>query len=113
LAVATCGSFEQCRPAESIRGIKYLALGGPNRVALHEIGALRELRKLTLNAVGKVASLHFLTACRKLEALSLQFSTNILDGDLGFLERMPKLKRVHFKNRAHYNRRWQDFARNK
>ena len=71
--------------------------------SIDEIGRLTRLMRLFLNNIGPLASLAPLDQLTNLEWMTFDGSTNILDGDLSPLTRLPHLSRVAFQNRRHYS----------
>ncbi len=72
------------------------------------IGALRSLKRLALNSVGKIASLTFASRLKNLEEATFWEDTNIEDGNMAVLLTLPKLGSVGFRNRRHYSHRAED-----
>lgn len=78
---------------------------------LAPIAGLRGLRELHVCNDGEIASFRPLANLHDLELVLFYESTNVLDGDLGVLTRLPKLQRVAFMERKHYTHRRSDFLR--
>jgi len=104
------------RRLQSLRGIERLtALQSLRVIACRKIGRIDEvaslinLRDLSLNNNGPIASLKPLDSIGKLESVMFYDSTNILDGDLSPLTRQEHLSNVSFQNRRHYSHRREDF----
>lgn len=66
-------------------------------------GELTNLTNLTLADCGKIKSLQPLANCYLLEQLMFFGDTNIEDGELTFILRLPSLKKILFSNRRHYS----------
>lgn len=66
---------------------------------------LRRLRVLGLTNCGPIASLKPVVALPELEMITIDGSTDIVDGALSVLEQLPNLKHVVLRNRRHYDRR--------
>jgi hypothetical protein len=77
--------------------------------SIEQIGSLSRLRKLLLNNDGDIESLMPLEKLKGLEWVLSYDSTNIVDGDLSPLLRLPNLSRVSFANRRHYSHRREEF----
>ena len=93
-----------------MRALRQLELGGCRKQGrLDGIEQCSWLKELSLGDCSRIDSLERLGACRDLEALSLYGSTNVIDGDLSVLDRLPLLTRVDFSDRRHYNRRSKDY----
>lgn len=73
------------------------------------VGALEELRVLVLADLGEIGSIRPLAGLEKLEKLFLLESTDVADGDLSPLLRLPHLDHVSFMDRPHYSHTSSDF----
>jgi hypothetical protein len=101
---------------ESLRGLSALVNLKELRIescrgcrSLEELRPLVRLRRLGLDNVGAVDSLAPLEGMRDLEWVMFTESTNVADGDLSVLTRLPHLKKTSFKNRSHYNHSREEF----
>jgi hypothetical protein len=103
LAVLYCRSFESVSPNQVLNRLKYAFLGGNSHFELETLGKCKELVRLSLHGVGKLKSLKFLAGCHRLEVLGMYFSTQIEDGDLTSLLKLPKLRRLGFKCFKNYS----------
>jgi hypothetical protein len=61
------------------------------------------LRRIALNNCGEIDSLKFLENLNNLEEIIFVDNTNIIDGDLSFLNSLLKLKNTRFADRIHYS----------
>ena len=77
---------------------------------IDRIAALTSLIYLGLLNLGEIESLNPLLALTKLEAFFFYENTNVLDGDVASLHRLPTLKHISFANRRHYNCKREDFT---
>lgn len=68
------------------------------------LASLRALRTVELDGCGDLKSLAPLAVLRDLERLSFDGSSRVLDGDLSFLEGLPRLRSLVFAPRRLYNR---------
>jgi len=102
LGIASCRSFQSVEPFEAIRDLRYCVLGGNSCFEIESLGKCAGLKRLSMNGIGKIRSLTFLSNCSKLERLAMHFSTQIEDGDLTVLLKLPKLKAVSFKRYKNY-----------
>jgi hypothetical protein len=68
------------------------------------LASLPGLRTVELDGCGDLKSLAPLSVLRDLERLSFDGSTRVLDGDLSFVEGLPKLRSLVFAPRRSYNR---------
>ncbi len=72
---------------------------------LSELGflaAMRDLEVLSLSDCGRIDSLLPIEGLGRLERLHFYGSTNVQDGDLSVLERLPSLRGAYFQRRRHY-----------
>jgi hypothetical protein len=72
------------------------------------VEALKKLRRLMIPNCGQINSLKPVSKLTKLNEVFFHESTNILDGDLAALKKLPNLKDVSFQERRHYNCKWDD-----
>lgn len=79
--------------------------GGAIPTSIDFVSGLKSLRVLTLRLAGRIPSLHFLTALKKLERLVLGEKLTIGDGDLSVLLKLPALHVAAFRDRSHYSHR--------
>lgn len=97
---------------EALRNLEELEIHTCRAIgSIEEVGSLLRLRKLHLNNDGDVRSLKPLERLNDLESVLFYESTNVLDGDLSPLLRLPNLSRVSFQNRRHYSHRREEFDR--
>jgi Leucine-rich repeat (LRR) protein len=73
--------------------------------AIDGVSSLTQLRELYLDNMGGIQSLKPLAQLSQLDRVTFVESTNILDGDLSPLVRLPRLELVSFQNRRHYSLR--------
>ena len=71
--------------------------------SLEPVSACRNLTHLGVTDCGPVESLAPLESCTALERLFFAGSTNIVDGDLRVLGRLPHLERAMYMRRRHYH----------
>jgi hypothetical protein len=69
---------------------------------LDEISGLTGLTRIRAANCGEIASLAPLERMQELEDLVAGESTNVIDGDLSVLTRLPRLRKVAMKSRRHY-----------
>ena len=88
---------------EKLPKLKKLEITHCKRIENIDILAkLPNLEFLNLSNMGDIESLKVLARLNKLRALHFYERTKILDGDLEFLLKMPKLKDARFQSRKHY-----------
>jgi hypothetical protein len=61
--------------------------------------------------MGKIPTLRFLSRLQNLEEIIFWEDTNVVDGDVGLLLKLPKLKNAGFRNRRHYTYRVEEVNR--
>jgi hypothetical protein len=66
------------------------------------VSSMPLLETLSVSDCGPVDSLHPLEDCPRLQRLHFYGSTNIQDGDLSVLDRLPVLEGAFFQSRRHY-----------
>jgi Leucine-rich repeat (LRR) protein len=92
------------RGIESLVQLDSLEINGCKAIGdIEELRALTHLRRLQLNDNGMIASLTPLDKAVNLEEVLFFESTNIADGDLTPLARLPRLSKIAFQNRRHYS----------
>jgi Leucine-rich repeat (LRR) protein len=98
------------RGIESLSTLTTLEIQDCTRIdSLEEISELTNLRRLLFTDVGTVRSIRFVDGLRNLEEVLFYGSTNVEDGDLSPLTRLPNLKNLAFQNRRHYSHKQDDF----
>lgn len=70
---------------------------------LDELAGLTNLRHLSFDNCGEVESLKPLVGLINVSSISFIESTNVRDGDLGCLLKLPKLASMSFADRKHYS----------
>lgn len=78
--------------------------------SIRQLTALTKLRTLHINDCGPIESLQPLTNLQQLQSVLFYESTDVVDGDLTPLTKLPNLAHVSFKNRRHYSHRREDFS---
>ncbi len=109
LALAT--KLNSLEHLESLTRVQHLVIHTCRKVGnISPLQALREIRELHLNNCGDIKSIQVLRNLKNLEKFLFYESTNVLDGDLSVLEKLPRLKVVAFKERPHYSHKRADLA---
>lgn len=118
----------------SLRKLKELRLGNLKKInSLHELGNLKDLeileiqkckeisdvsvifnlinlKRLLINDLGNISSIKGIENLTKLNDFLFYESTNIIDGDLFPITKLPALKNISFQNRKHYTHKREDFS---
>jgi Leucine-rich repeat (LRR) protein len=89
---------------EVLTTLEHLEINTCRRIrSIEPIRYLTKLRHLSLDNMSEIETLQPVLALRELESLYFVESSNILDGDIALLNRLPHLRRVSFQNRRHYD----------
>ena len=116
LELINCRQLKQFETLGNLPGLDRLTIRGCK--SLHDLGFLRSLRNLEvliLSDNDKIASLSPVSGLKKLKALAFAGNTNIEDGDLTVLTRLPQLAMLMFASRRHYSHKlvktwnWKNF----
>lgn len=105
-ALELCGlsQLRQLDELDDLRKIEQLRIDGCKGITTIEpLRHLSNLRSLVLSDLGEIDSLKPVQQLHHLEELVFAESTNVLDGDLSFLESLPNLRDVVFQPRRHYS----------
>ena len=99
-------NLKDISPLSHLGNIEELELEGSKGIEnLNALSGLTRLRRLNIANCGEIESLAPLVGCESLQILKFSEDTNIRDGDLKVLMRIPNLKYVTLANRRHYNLR--------
>ena len=102
--------LESLAGIEGLRNLQALEVNGCRSLtSIEAVKNLRHLRKLELCNDGDIPSLKPLAHLTKLNSFFFYESTNILDGDLSPLTKLPHLSKISFQNRRHYSHKREDF----
>jgi hypothetical protein len=94
-----------------LNGLESLGMNTCRKVwSLDAVSGLRGLRELQVCNNGEIESFKALRHLARLERLLFYESTNVLDGELGHVIDLPKLKEVAFRERKHYSHTRADFV---
>ena len=99
----SCVQLEDVEELGVSRALEEITMEKCRKISvLPDLSKLEGVRKISLNDCGAIESLKALKNCKMLENLFFLGDTNVLDGELSFLEKMPSLKECWFANRRHY-----------
>ena len=102
--------LESLAGIEALINLETLEVNGCRSLrTIEAVKNLIHLRKLELCSDGDIPSLKPLESLAKLNSFFFYESTNITDGDLSSLTKLPHLSKVSFQNRKHYSHRREDF----
>jgi hypothetical protein len=103
---------------ENIEGVKLLPnlntleIEGCGKINdITPIGELIGLEKLSVSNCKRIESLRPLEKLENLSELRFIESTNITDGGIAFIKKLPSLKNVIFQNRRHYDLKREEFVK--
>lgn len=78
---------------------------------LAELARVKNLRTLIVGDCPQVSSIASVASLAQLETVGLMHRTNIRDGNLKLLSKLPKLKYASFDNRKHYDAKSEEFPK--
>ena len=95
-----------------LTGLQRVEINGCRNIGrIDELAGLERLRVLHLCDDGHIQSFKPIAGLVNLEEVLFYESTNVLDGDLGPVIRLPRLKKFAFAERVHYSRSRRDFEK--
>ncbi len=107
LFIAGAKKLENIEDIENCQKItKIFFHGCKNIEELYPLMYLKDLKILTLNAMGEIPSITFLSPLKNLEEFYLGEGTKVKDGNFNVLQELRekgKLHRIIFTNRKHYS----------
>ena len=97
---------------DKLDSLEILAIQGCRKIgSIDPIRTLRQLKRLLICDCGKIQSLAPIENLSKLREVLFYESTNITDGDLTPLKKLPGLYETAFQDRKHYNLQSADFEK--
>ena len=106
LALAGLRKLESLDGIESLTELREMDINTCRSIrSIEPVRFLSRIKKLYINNCGVIDSLDPLADLTELEAVGFYASTNILNGDLSPLARLPRLRIAAFQNRSHYSHR--------
>lgn len=110
LRVALARRLKGLEGLESLANLEVIDLNLCKHVdSIKPLEGLNRLTNLSIDNCGAIESLAPIMAMPNLKALSFVESTNIVDGDLSYIEKHSSLKAVTFQNRRAYSHWREDF----
>lgn len=105
LELINCRKLKDFEAISSLLNLKSLTVRGcGNLTSLDFLRTLDNLEILIISDNKSIESLAPVSKLKKLKAISFAGTgTNVLDGDLSFLQMLPKLAMLSFKERKHYS----------
>jgi hypothetical protein len=111
LSLARLRKLESLNGIGSLRSLEELEIETCKGIkSVSEIFGLNELRRLLLIDLGDIDSIDGIENLSNLEEFFFYESTNIVDGNLAPICKLPNLSRISFQNRSHYTHRREDFG---
>ncbi|OQA02567.1 MAG: Internalin-A precursor [Planctomycetes bacterium ADurb.Bin401] len=96
---------------ENLKNLKHLELDTCTKIRkINVLSAISSLETLSISNCGRIESLKPVSELKALSELRFIESTNIIDGDIKIITRIPKLQKIIFRNRKHYNMRTDDLT---
>ena len=102
-------SFDGLDELTNLKSLSVHSCGAGRIKSILPISKLVNLQKLYLESIGKIDTFVPLQNLINLERLNFPCDTNIIDGNLDFLDKMTWVKDIGFKNRKHYSRRREQY----
>ncbi len=100
-----CPKLTSLEGVESCHRMTSFSLSSSKAVVdISVLARCKSLRVVELDSCGAIESLAPLAALHDLERLSFDGDTRVLDGDLSFVESLPKVRELVFAPRGSYNR---------
>lgn len=105
LELLNCRKIRNFTPISKLSKLEWLHIGGTKNISsIDFIAALKNLEVLLLTDVSDIATLKPVSKLLSLKALGMPGSkTNIIDGDLSCLTKLPRLAMLMFAPRKHYS----------
>ncbi|MES1165654.1 MAG: hypothetical protein ABUR63_07855 [Verrucomicrobiota bacterium] len=112
LGVYVASRLTSLRGIEPLSRLRDLEVNDCRKVgSIEPLAGLGSLRHLQLCNDGRIDTLAPLAGLQELETFLFYESTDVADGDLTVLKRLPKLQHVVFMDRPHYSDRQSNFPR--
>ncbi|MBI4231513.1 MAG: hypothetical protein HY608_11815 [Planctomycetes bacterium] len=110
LVLGACRKLSSLNGLDALQDLGKLEIDGSRKLAgIREIASLRGLRVLHLLDCGNIQSLAPVSDLSQLETVLFYGTTNIVDGDLLPLQKLPNLAKTAFQERSHYSHKLADF----
>ncbi len=110
LEIANARKLASLEGIERFPNLTHLTVDGCRTIgSLDPLSTLTQLEYLSVCNDGAIQSFKPLAGLKKLQDVHFYESTNIEDGDLTPLKQLPRLKKVSFQERNHYNLKRKDF----
>ncbi|MFE8073539.1 hypothetical protein QQM79_21055, partial [Marinobacteraceae bacterium S3BR75-40.1] len=116
LVLLNCKKLDHLDGISNLKNLEWLTIDGSTKITnIKELSSLGNLEVLQLSDNKEIESLRPIRGMAHLRALCFFGSTVISEGDLTFLEGLPKLSLVGFAGRRHYTHKparawdWADY----
>jgi hypothetical protein len=110
LSIHGCPRLRDLTEISSLYRLEELSVDGCRGLRqFSEVSSLNKLEKLSIDDCGPIDFLPDLTPLSYLKDFSFAGSTNVGDGNLSVLTKMPNLTRILFQDRRHYTHKSRDF----
>jgi hypothetical protein len=95
---------------EYLNHLRILSLESCMKVEnIEPLATMDQLEMLDLDSCGNLPSIRPIKNLHRLDSIWLIERTNIVDGDISYLDELPNLIKVYFPNRKHYNRKRENY----
>jgi Leucine-rich repeat (LRR) protein len=104
LGIYSATELENIDGIRTLVNLKELEIEGCGKIgSIAAVGELAGLEKLSVSNCKRIISLKPVEKLKRLTELRFIESTNIVDGEIAFVKKLPKIKKVIFQNRKHYD----------
>lgn len=116
LELANCRKLNDFTPIKSLSRLKWLSIDGIQSMSnVNYLDGLENLEYLDISNCKDIESLGMVGGLKNLKAMFFTGNTNIVDGDLIPLTKLPKLAMLAFRSQKHYSHKlikkfnWEDW----
>jgi len=104
LELSNARRLESLIGVEVLKNLEYLKIESSRKIQdIDSVKSLLQLKRLLICDCGEIKSLVPLLNLQGLKEFIFHESTDILDGDLSPLKKLPNIEKVSFQERPHYN----------
>lgn len=104
LDLAVCSKLESLEGVDRCQRLETFELEGCKKISdVSLLAELEYIKNIVLTDCGKIKTLQPLSNCQSLEALTFVGDTNIEDGELSALLKLPQLQKMWYVDKRHYS----------